>query len=128
LGLPQAQKLADTEGVAKYHPARISRVAPQVAESSSAEKVLWNQLRTLQDDGFNFRRRVPVDGHTVDFFCQRAGLAVQIQGQGELMYEAVLERFIENHGFAIVKVDSEEVESDPEGVAESIFVACRARG
>jgi very-short-patch-repair endonuclease len=120
--------LADTERVAKYHPARVSRVAPLKPESSLTERKLWNELRVLRDDGLNFRRRVPVDGHTVDFFCPRAGLVVMIEGQGEPTYEETLRRFVENHGFAIVHVQAADIDADPKAVSNSIFAACRERG
>ena len=114
--------------MAKYHPARVSRVAPLKIDSALTERRLWNELRVLQDDGLNFRRRVPVDGHMVDFFCPRAGVVVQIEGLGDLGYEAALRRFVENHGFSIVDVQVSEVADDPKAVAEGIFAACRQRG
>lgn len=114
--------------MAKYHPARVSRVAPLSRDSALTERRLWNELRVLQDDGLNFRRRVPVDGHTVDFFCSRAGVVVQIEGLGDLVYEAALKRFIANHGFAVVHVQASEVEADAKAVADTIFATCRSRG
>jgi very-short-patch-repair endonuclease len=114
--------------VAKYHPARVARVAPVRNDSSLTERKLWKELRVLREDGMNFRRRVAVDGHTVDFFCPRAGLVVQIEGQGEITYESTLRRFIENQGFAIIHVSASEIDSNPQAVAETIFEACRERG
>ena len=76
----------------------------------------------------NFRRRVPVDGHTVDFFCPKAGLVVQIDRQGDQTYETTLGRFIQNHGFAVVRVNASDIEVNPQTVAEGIFTECLARG
>jgi len=44
-----------------------------------AEKILWKELRTNRL-GVHFRRQQIIQGFIVDFYCHRAGLVVEVDG------------------------------------------------
>ena len=48
-------------------------------EMTSAEKVLWNELRGNKL-GVHFRRQQIIAGFIVDFYCHRAGLVIELDG------------------------------------------------
>ena len=48
-------------------------------EMTSAEKVLWNELRGNKL-GVHFRRQQIIVGFIVDFYCHRAGLVIELDG------------------------------------------------
>ena len=50
--------------------------------STLAEKRLWSRLRNNRAAGLKFRRQHPIGDRIVDFFCQEANLAIELDGSG----------------------------------------------
>ena len=50
------------------------------ANMTEAEKKLWDFLR-LKPEGFKFRRQHPFSRYILDFYCHRAALAIEIDGE-----------------------------------------------
>jgi adenine-specific DNA-methyltransferase len=48
--------------------------------TTDAERSLWRSLRNRQLGGAKFRRQHPIGGYVVDFYCQEAYLAVELDG------------------------------------------------
>lgn len=44
-----------------------------------AEKILWQEVR-VNKLGVHFRRQQVIQGFIVDFYCHRAGLVVEVDG------------------------------------------------
>ena len=44
-----------------------------------AEKILWQELRANKP-GFHFRRQQVIAGFIVDFYCHKAALVVEVDG------------------------------------------------
>lgn len=44
-----------------------------------AEKILWHELRANKL-GVHFRRQQVIEGFIVDFYCHKAGLVVEVDG------------------------------------------------
>ncbi len=61
--------------VGKFERARQLR-----QESTPAEALLWERLRTGQLQGLRFRRRQVVDGFIADFYCHAVGLVIEVDG------------------------------------------------
>jgi very-short-patch-repair endonuclease len=49
-------------------------------EPTDAEKRLWSRLRDRRLGGFKFRRQAPFAGYVLDFYCEDASLAVELDG------------------------------------------------
>ena len=49
-------------------------------EPTDAEKKLWSRLRDRRLGNLKFRRQVPLGGYILDFFCQEAMLALELDG------------------------------------------------
>jgi very-short-patch-repair endonuclease len=48
-------------------------------EMTPAEKILWEELRANRL-GVHFRRQQVIQGFIVDFYCHKAGLVVEVDG------------------------------------------------
>ena len=44
------------------------------------EAKLWAVLRSRGLDGYKFKRQVPIGHFVVDFFCEEANLAIELDG------------------------------------------------
>ncbi|HAF48069.1 MAG TPA: hypothetical protein DCL08_02375 [Anaerolineaceae bacterium] len=47
---------------------------------TDAEQLLWSKLRSRELSGFKFRRQHPIDNYILDFYCNEAQLAIEIDG------------------------------------------------
>ena len=64
-------------------PKRTIRRARELRGSMSLPEVLlWAQIRRQGLEGLRFRRQHPVGPYILDFYCEAARLAVEVDGQG----------------------------------------------
>lgn len=47
---------------------------------TSAEDLLWRNLRNRKLDGLKFRRQHPLDKFIADFYCHEKGLVIEVDG------------------------------------------------
>ena len=50
-------------------------------QMTHAEKLLWNKLKNNQVLGFKFRRQHPIDIFIADFYCHKAKLIIEVDGE-----------------------------------------------
>jgi very-short-patch-repair endonuclease len=90
---------------------------------TEAEAILWSYLRGNQLD-FRFRRQEPILGWIVDFYCSKAKLAIEVDGQyhDNLNKEDDFYRdqTMWEHGILTLRVDNKSVERTPKAVVEWI--------
>jgi very-short-patch-repair endonuclease len=90
---------------------------------TSAEDLLWRELRSRRLDGWKFRRQMPIAGHVVDFACLSARLTIEIDGKQHLeQREADEERTakIAAAGYLELRFTNEDVLGRPLWVIEEI--------
>ena len=90
-----------------------------------AESQLWQSLRNRQL-GFHFRRQHPIERFIVDFYCSKAKLVVEIDGQihaGRSGEDRTRDAFIESSGFRVLRFKNEQVLEDLDGVLQGILAA-----
>ncbi|HEX8664490.1 MAG TPA: DUF559 domain-containing protein [Beijerinckiaceae bacterium] len=93
---------------------------------TSAEEMLWHQLRGRRLKGFKFRRQVPLAQYTVDFVCLDAKLIVEVDGRQhgwEADYDAERTRALEGMGFAVLRVSNDDVRDRLSAVLTRIAAA-----
>ena len=61
-------------------PENVSRAKQLRREMTPAERALWMLLRRNALDGFHFRRQQVIEGFIVDFYCDAAKLAIELDG------------------------------------------------
>ena len=50
-------------------------------ESTLAEVLLWNQLKSRSMSGYPFNRQKPLKNYIVDFYCKPLNLVIELDGQ-----------------------------------------------
>jgi very-short-patch-repair endonuclease len=100
------------------------RIARRLRETeTSAEDLLWRELRNRRLDGWKFRRQVPIAGHIADFACVSARLTIEVDGvQHETEVDSDRERRIkiESAGFLEIRFTNDDVRGRPHWVIEEI--------
>jgi very-short-patch-repair endonuclease len=100
--------------------------------STKAERKLWRFLRTLKDQGFHFRRQVPIDHLIVDFACYSARFVIEVDGgqhntaSGQRI-DAMRDRHLRSQHFKILRFWNNDVLSNLDGVAHEIQRALTQR-
>ena len=98
-------------------------------EMTSAEKMLWKELKANKLNGHHFRRQQIIDRFLVDFYCHQQELIVEVDGSIHDLqkeYDAEREAYLIERGFRILRFRNEEVENDLKGVLKKILSECRS--
>jgi very-short-patch-repair endonuclease len=94
-----------------------------------AERILWKVLRRNGIDGFHFRRQQVIEGFVVDFYCDAAKLAIELDGgahQEQWKYDEDRDRAISRSGVRVLRILNDAM-LDSEAVVEYIRQALRSR-
>lgn len=89
---------------------------------------LWQALRGRRLGGARFRRQHPVGAYILDFYCEAARLAVEVDGDGHnhpdrMAHDARRTGWLARAGIAVHRVAAREVL----GNLEEVLVAIRRR-
>jgi very-short-patch-repair endonuclease len=93
---------------------KLQRARELRRDMTPAEKILWQELRGNKL-GVHFRRQQVIAGFIVDFYCHKAGLVIEVDGDiHDLQQEedARREKVLREMGLRIVRSGNEEVEGD----------------
>jgi very-short-patch-repair endonuclease len=80
-----------------------------------SEELLWNQLRGKKLKGMHFRRQHPYGIYILDFFCNKANLAIEIDGEihkfrEEYDYERTT--YLEDTGLKIIRFTNSDIDKN----------------
>ena len=94
---------------------------PQTPE----EAKLWRALRDRKS-GYKFRRQHPIDRFIIDFYCARAKLCIEIDGdshleQAQKEYDAARTEYLEELGYKVIRFTNNEVCFQLDAVADEII-------
>ena len=104
------------------HPEKLSLAKQLRREMTLAERRLWKALRRNAADGFHFRRQQVIAGYIVDFYCNTAKLAIELDGEvhGEQAnYDELRDGVLAQNGVRVVRISNEAI-FDVEAVIEFI--------
>ena len=68
------------EGRGEGGPRRVERARELRKRTTNAEALLWRSLRSRRFGRLKFRRQHPVGGYVLDFYCDEARLAIELDG------------------------------------------------
>ncbi len=90
-----------------------------------AELMLWSRLKGRQLYGCKFRRQYGVGRYSIDFYCPRLKLGIEIDGMGHMSKRSKSkdkerQRFIESYKIRILRYMSADVYDDIDSVIEQI--------
>src|SRR3954463_3418394 len=96
--------------------------------STLAERKLWSRLRNRQLIGLKFRRQQPVGDRIVDFLCDEAALAIELDGSGHqrpINQIADLDKELElyENGVRVIRFENSAVMTDVDSVLNRIIYA-----
>jgi very-short-patch-repair endonuclease len=96
-------------------------------EMTPAERILWKALRRNGIEGFHFRRQQVIEGYVVDFYCDAAKLAIELDGgvhEEQWKYDETRDRTISRMGVRVLRISNEAM-FDSEAAIEHIRQALR---
>lgn len=91
--------------------AKLQRAKELRREMTSAEKLLWQEIRANKL-GVHFRRQQIIQGFIVDFYCHKAGLVIEVDGDiHDLQKEEDKrrEKVLSELGLKVVRFENGEV-------------------
>jgi very-short-patch-repair endonuclease len=101
---------------------KLERAKELRREMTPAEKILWNELRANKL-GVHFRRQQVIQGFIVDFYCHRAALVVEVDGDVHDLQQDEDERrekALTEMGLKIVRFKNDEVVRDVSALVRKI--------
>jgi len=78
-----------------------------------AELKLWKRLRGNKIKGFHFRRQHPYGIYILDFYCNKANLAIEVDGdihKFKKEYDQERTKYLEESGIKVLRFTNSEVE------------------
>ena len=86
-------------------------------ESTPAELVLWEALRSSRLDGIKFRRQHAVGPYILDFYCVSHTLAIEVDGSGhdqddQQRYDQERSEYLHALGIQIIRFRNEQIIHD----------------
>jgi very-short-patch-repair endonuclease len=114
-------------------PRKTIKLAKQLRrQMSPAEARLWSALRGRAADGLRFRRQHPIGPYVLDFYCDSARLAVEVDGYAHLMgdrpkRDGRRDAWLAERGIRTLRIDAREVRDGLDGVVGMIVTWARAR-
>jgi len=90
---------------------RLQRAKELRREMTPAEKILWQEVRAKKL-GVRFRRQQVIQGFIVDFYCHKAALVIEVDGDvHDLQQEedARREKVLSALGLRVVRFGNDEV-------------------
>jgi very-short-patch-repair endonuclease len=91
-------------------------------EMTLAERTLWRVLRRNELGGLHFRRQQVIEGYIVDFYCDSANVAIEVDGgvhEGRGEYDELRGEAIARRGVRVIRISNEALR-DIEAVIEFI--------
>jgi very-short-patch-repair endonuclease len=103
-------------------------LAKQMRHAMTPEEgTLWNELRGNRH-GLHFRRQQVIHGFIVDFYCDGARLAVELDGAfHEAAYDAERDRALGRAGVEVMRIENFELREDLASVLDRIGERVRGR-
>jgi very-short-patch-repair endonuclease len=92
---------------------------------TETELILWNILKNYKQNGFKFRRQHPISNYIADFYCHKAKLIIEIDGEYHNNKEQIIrdkERtaFFLNIGLKEIRFSNQQVLFEIENVLNEI--------
>jgi adenine-specific DNA-methyltransferase len=93
---------------------------------TDGERKLWALLRRKQLSGFPFRRQATIGPYIADFFCPKARLVVELDGEPHsdevrMRQDAARTKWLEAHGCRVIRFWNLDVSKRPFDVVDTIY-------
>src|SRR5215208_5050344 len=94
-------------------------------QSTLAEVMLWNQLKSRLMSGYPFNRQKPLNNYIVDLCCSPLKLVIELDGryhndESITIRDQKRQKILESMNLNFLRFTEEEVRCDPEKVVRAI--------
>jgi very-short-patch-repair endonuclease len=91
-----------------------------------AEKLMWRWLRDRRFNSYKFRRQHPVGDYYLDFFCEDAELAIELDGSrhgypDKQDHDAEREKFLKSRGIKVLRFWNSHLRRNTRSIRDTIF-------
>jgi very-short-patch-repair endonuclease len=98
---------------------------------TAAEATLWRHLRN-RNLNYKFRRQHPIEVFIIDFYCARAKLLIEIDGESHLQkaqieYDQSRTEYLETLGYKVIRFTNEDVRYNIQAVVTEIIEEVETR-
>lgn len=100
-------------------------------KQTTAEELLWEKLRRKQLAGFRFRRQHPIGEYIADFYCHKAKLIIEVDGdihntENQKKHDAKRSSKMRSLGIRVLRFTNYHIDSYMPEVLEAISRALAA--
>jgi very-short-patch-repair endonuclease len=100
-------------------------------EPTSAEQLMWDNLRDRNIDNLKFRRQHPIDKYIADFYCHEKLIVVEIDGSIHSLkenkdYDKVRDEYFKGLGITVIRFTNDKVLIDMSGTLKKIRDTAKA--
>jgi very-short-patch-repair endonuclease len=90
-----------------------------------AEEKLWTKIRIRQLKGFCFYRQKPIGPYIVDFYCPKAKLVIEVDGQEHISrmnaeYDEIRDKFMNGLNLQVLRFSNTDVLTNIVGILEIV--------
>ncbi|WKL57900.1 endonuclease domain-containing protein [Asticcacaulis sp. ZE23SCel15] len=101
-------------------------------EMTPPEVMIWSRLKGTPNSELRFRRQHPVGPYVLDFYCAKARLAIEIDGQVHGLDHVVhkderRDTWLLSQGIGVIRINAVDVMADADAVAGIIWDSASAR-
>jgi very-short-patch-repair endonuclease len=112
--------------------ANIQRARQLRKKETWAEKLMWSWLRARRFTDYKFRRQHPLGIYYLDFFCEEAELAIELDGgqhgfPEQQSHDAERERFLQSRGIKTLRFWNSHLRRNAQSIRDAIFNELQAR-
>jgi very-short-patch-repair endonuclease len=118
----------DTNGMHKGAEGILFKFAKEMRRApTSAEKIMWLNLRNRKLGGHKFRRQHPIQNYIADFYCHERRLVIELDGGIHLTYDQYVRdeersQKLKEFGIAVMRISNQEVLTNLPQVLRKILV------
>ena len=106
-------------------PEKLAYAKTMRGEMTPEERMFWSRLRRKQCAGLHFRRQQVISGFIVDFYCDAARLAVELDGAfHDAESDAGRDRALASAGVEVIRIENHEARNNLAAAIDRIV--CRA--
>ena len=93
--------------------------------STSAEAILWNELKSKKLEGRKFRRQHSIGSYIVDLCCPSEKLIIELDGNphGEyvqIQKDTIRDNYLQKLGYTVLRFENRLVFQEPEYILDEI--------
>ncbi len=104
----------------------IERAREMRKKETWAEKLMWRWLRGRRFSDYKFRRQHPKGAYYLDFFCDEASLAIELDGFGhghpdQQRHDAEREVFLTSQGIKVLRFWNSGLRRNASSIRNTIF-------